>query len=245
MIGSNIFSWESIDAEYFPDSKVRVKLATGDNMQLIWAEFQPGGRYDLHSHAREQFSLMISGRMKLTVGDETREIGPGEMWHAPSNVMHGGEILGDEPVVYSGDTVRLDEDGDLWFVGRQDAMIKTSGFRVSPEEVEDLVYRSGAVAEAVAFGMADAELGETVHVAITPADSDIDEERLLRHCRKVMPGYMVPRRFHLWRHAMPRTASGKLDRPAVVKHCRSQGAPDEAEHAGTDNRKIHKGDMVL
>ena len=154
-------------------------------------------------------------------------------------------LIGDEPVVYSGDTVRLDEDGDLWFVGRQDAMIKTSGFRVSPEEVEDLVYRSGAVAEAVAFGMADAELGETVHVAITPADGDIDEERLLRHCRKVMPGYMVPRRFHLWHHAMPRTASGKLDRPTVVQHCRSQGAPDEAEHAGTDNRKIHKGDMVL
>lgn len=154
-------------------------------------------------------------------------------------------LIGDEPVVYSGDTVRLDEDGDLWFVGRQDAMIKTSGFRISPEEVEDLVYRSGEVAEAVAFGMGDAELGETVHVAITPADSDVDEERLLRHCRKVMPGYMVPRRFHLWHHAMPRTASGKLDRPAVVKHCRSQGAPDQAEHAGTDNRKIHKGDMVL
>ena len=100
MIGSNIFSWESIDAEYFPDSKVRVKLATGDNMQLIWAEFQPDGRYDLHSHACEQFSLMISGRMKLTVGDETREIGPGEMWHAPANVVHGGEMLGDEPVVF-------------------------------------------------------------------------------------------------------------------------------------------------
>lgn len=100
MIDSNIFSWDSIDAEYFQDSKVRVKLVTGDNMQLVWAEFQPDGRYDLHSHAREQFSVMISGRMKLTVGDETREIGAGEMWHAPANVVHGGELTGDKPVVF-------------------------------------------------------------------------------------------------------------------------------------------------
>ena len=51
--------------------------------------------------------------------------------------------IGDEPVVWSGDTVRVDADGDLWFVGRTDAMIKTSGFRLSPDEVEDLVCRSG------------------------------------------------------------------------------------------------------
>ena len=100
MSGNNIFSWESIDAEYFSDGKVRVRLITGDNMQLVWAEFQPDARYPLHSHEREQFSFMISGRMKLTVGDETREIGPGEMWHAPSNVLHGGEMVGDEPVVF-------------------------------------------------------------------------------------------------------------------------------------------------
>ena len=100
MIGNNIFSWEDIDTEYFSDGKVRVRLITGDNMQLVWAEFQPDARYALHSHEREQFSFMISGRMKLTVGDETREIGPGEMWHAPSNVLHGGEMVGDEPVVF-------------------------------------------------------------------------------------------------------------------------------------------------
>ena len=69
-------------------------------MQLLWAEFGPGADYPLHSHPHEQFSFMISGRMKLTVGDETREIGPGEMWHAPSNVVHGGEMVGDETVVF-------------------------------------------------------------------------------------------------------------------------------------------------
>ena len=101
MADRRIFSWENIDAESMPDRKVRVKIANGDNMQLVWAEFQPGERYELHSHPdREQFSFMISGRMKMTVGDETREIGPGEMWHAAVNVVHGGEMIGDEPVVF-------------------------------------------------------------------------------------------------------------------------------------------------
>ena len=128
-------------------------------------------------------------------------------------------LIGDEPVVYSGDTVRMDADGDLWFVARNDAMIKTSGFRLSPDEVEDLICRSGMVGDAVAFGVCDDELGEVVHVAVTPL-AGYDEHALLRHCRLIMPHYMLPRCIHLWTDAMPRTASGKLARPEVVNHCR-------------------------
>ena len=95
-----IFDWDSIETDRFSESKVEVKVVDGQNMQLVWAKFLPGSRYELHSHEREQFSFMVSGRMKLTVGDETREIGAGEMWHAPSNVVHGGELVGDEPVVF-------------------------------------------------------------------------------------------------------------------------------------------------
>ena len=100
MSNGKIFGWENIETEYPNDRKVGVKVVDGENMQLIWAEFQPGSRYKLHSHPHEQFSFMVSGRMKLTVGKETREIGAGEMWHAPPNVMHGGELIGDEPVVF-------------------------------------------------------------------------------------------------------------------------------------------------
>ena len=100
MSNGKIFGWENIETEYPNDRKIGVKVVDGENMQLIWAEFQPGSRYKLHSHPHEQFSFMVSGRMKLTVGEETREIGAGEMWHAPPNVMHGGEPLGDEPVVF-------------------------------------------------------------------------------------------------------------------------------------------------
>ena len=119
---------------------------------------------------------------------------------------------------------RARPEGDLWFIGRTDAMIKTSGFRLSPDEVEELVARSDMVGDAVAFGVDDAELGQVVHVAVAPLDG-FDAAALLGHCRRVMPHYMVPSRFHVWADAMPRTSSGKLARPEVVRICRERLDP--------------------
>jgi len=126
-------------------------------------------------------------------------------------------LIGDEPVVWSGDIVEIDEDGDLWFVGRHDGMIKSSGFRLSPTEVEEIVHRSGIVGEVVAFGVDDDALGQAVHVSVTPLQSHgtVDIEALERYVRAQMPHYMVPRAIHE-RAAMPRTASGKIDRPRVI-----------------------------
>jgi acyl-coenzyme A synthetase/AMP-(fatty) acid ligase len=126
-------------------------------------------------------------------------------------------------VVYSGDLVRVDEDGDMWFVGRTDAMIKTSGFRVSPDEIEEAVFRSGLVSDVVAFGVDDTDLGQVIHVAVTPLKG-FSEDALHRHCRGTMPSYMLPRKFHIWPDNMPRTASGKLARPEVIRLCRERMA---------------------
>lgn len=125
-------------------------------------------------------------------------------------------LIGDEPVVYSGDIVRVDEDGDLWFVSRRDALIKSSGFRISPDEVEDIVHRSGMATDVVVFGLADDLLGQSVQVAATLAPG-ATREAVLAYCRKAMPAYMVPRAIHVWNEPMPRTASGKLARPEVVR----------------------------
>ena len=95
-----IFSWSDIDAEYMSEITCRTRAVTGERMQLIWAEFGPDGTYAMHTHPQEQFSIMLQGRMRLTVGEEEREIGPGDMWHAPANVPHGGVMLGDELVVF-------------------------------------------------------------------------------------------------------------------------------------------------
>ncbi|MTH35107.1 AMP-binding protein [Paracoccus limosus] len=124
-------------------------------------------------------------------------------------------LIGDAPVVWSGDLVRVDEDGDMWFVSRMDEMIKTLGFRLSPTEVEDALSQSGLVGDVVAWGVEDADLGQAVHVAVSYL-ADAGEPALIAHCARAMPHYMRPQRIHTWPGAMPRTASGKLDRPAVI-----------------------------
>lgn len=99
----NIVTLSEADAaaEYVPEMKVWVSvLNTTEHQELIWARFEPGSRYPLHSHPYEQTSVVIQGRMRLTVGDEVREVGPGDMWCAPPDVPHGGEILGDEPLIF-------------------------------------------------------------------------------------------------------------------------------------------------
>ncbi len=134
---------------------------------------------------------------------------------------HLAARIGDEPVCHSGDLVRRDEDGFLWFVGRMDGMIKSSGFRLSPTEVEEVAQASGLIGEAVAFGVEDDELGQRVHLAVAarPGAGPVDVDSLAIHCASNMPTYMVPARIHAWEGAMPLTANGKVDRPAVVRAC--------------------------
>lgn len=133
-------------------------------------------------------------------------------------------LIGDSPVVWSGDLVRVDQDGDLWFVGRMDDMIKTMGFRLSPTEVEDAAARTGLVIEAVAFANDHPELGQAVQLACV-LQSPSDAATLRAACRKVMAPYMVPQSFYAWPGPMPRTASGKLDRPAIIAACRNGSIP--------------------
>lgn len=100
---ANIISLSEADevSEFSEGMRVwHASLANGANQELVWAKFEPDGNYPLHSHPYEQTSVVIQGRMRLTVGDEVREVGPGDMWVAPANVPHGGEILGDEPLIF-------------------------------------------------------------------------------------------------------------------------------------------------
>ena len=140
---------------------------------------------------------------------------------------HLAARIGEEKVLHSGDLVRIDEDGFLWFVGRTDSMIKCSGFRLSPTEVEDTICRHDSVIEAVAFGVEDDELGQAVHAAVScsvEADADTTLEKLSRFCVKQMPSYMTPRRLYVRQGNMPRTANGKIDRTTVIELCMKQKA---------------------
>ena len=127
-----------------------------------------------------------------------------------------------EPAVWSGDLVRRDKDGFLYFVGRNDEMIKTSGYRLSPTEVEEGLYSSGKVGAAVVFGLPDPALGQrVVAVAEPPAGGDHDGDGVLDYCRRELPNYMVPAQL-IWADKLPRNPNGKLDRSAIVAEYRKQ-----------------------
>jgi acyl-CoA ligase (AMP-forming) (exosortase A-associated) len=129
---------------------------------------------------------------------------------APAFSRYGGMA------VWSGDRVRRDAEGLLHFVGRRDAMIKTSGNRVSPQDVEDAAIATGMVAEAVALGVADERLGQAIHLFARAAGAGRpDDDGLRAALGRDLPNFMVPHAIH-WRDALPRNANGKLDRVALA-----------------------------
>jgi acyl-CoA ligase (AMP-forming) (exosortase A-associated) len=121
-----------------------------------------------------------------------------------------------ELAVWSGDRVVADEEGFLYFVGRTDDMIKTSGYRVSPTEIEEVAYDSGLVRDAAALGIPDEALGHRVVVVVSPANDGFDAEALLAVFRRQLPRYMVPAEVVV-RAELPRSPNGKFDR-VLLRH---------------------------
>ena len=169
----------------------------------------------------------------MVVADDGSETVPdqeGELVHAGPLVAQGywqdaertAERFRPAPVwsryggmaVWSGDRVRRDAAGLLHFAGRRDAMIKTSGNRVSPQEVEDAALATGLVAEAVALGVSDARLGQAIHLVVRAAQADA-REVLPKALSAALPNFMVPHTIH-WREAMPINPNGKIDRTALA-----------------------------
>ena len=119
-----------------------------------------------------------------------------------------------EYAVFSGDTVRQDAEGFLYFIGRRDEMMKTSGYRVSPTEVEEILYATKLVGECVAFGVDHPVLGHAIHVIATYAvptrATGIND--LFSECKAHMPAYMVPTGIEIVAGPLPRNPNGKIDR---------------------------------
>jgi acyl-CoA ligase (AMP-forming) (exosortase A-associated) len=115
--------------------------------------------------------------------------------------------------VWSGDTAVKGEDGLIRFRGRADAMIKTSGNRVSPTEVEEAALASGAVAQSAALGVPDPKLGQAIVLVAEPKGEGA-EERLRAWLAAELPAFMRPARI-IWRDKLPIGPNGKLDRTAI------------------------------
>ncbi len=130
---------------------------------------------------------------------------------APPGSVYGGMA------VWSGDRVKRAADGLLYFVGRRDAMIKSAGNRISPQEIEEAALASGLVAEAVALGIPDVRLGHAVHLIVRAARNASDpEQELPRYLLKELPNFMQPKEIH-WRTAMPISPNGKIDRNGLYQ----------------------------
>lgn len=127
---------------------------------------------------------------------------------APAASPYGGTA------VWSGDRVRRAADGLLYFVGRRDAMIKSAGNRISPQEVEDAAVATGLVAEAVAVGVPDPRLGQAVCLAVRPLGA-FDEEAVRKALAGSLPNFMQPRVIRPYVQ-IPRNPNGKLDRNALA-----------------------------
>ncbi|MDB5791308.1 MAG: acyl--CoA ligase [Massilia sp.] len=117
-----------------------------------------------------------------------------------------------EMAVWSGDTVCIDEEGFLYFIGRSDDMIKVSGYRVSPLEVEEVVHATGLVNEAVAFGVPHPQLGQAIVLLALPNEAGLTGAALLKECQRRLPAWMVPAHIALADASFPRNPNGKIDR---------------------------------
>jgi acyl-CoA ligase (AMP-forming) (exosortase A-associated) len=121
-----------------------------------------------------------------------------------------------ERVLWSGDTVTMDENGYLYFVGREDDMIKTSGYRVSPTEVEEVVHATGLVSEVAVLGVPHPTLGQAIVVIAVPkAETEMSgstlSEQILLACKVALPAFMLPLHIEL-RAQLPKTPNGKIER---------------------------------
>ncbi|WP_083256602.1 acyl-CoA ligase (AMP-forming), exosortase A system-associated [Rheinheimera salexigens] len=119
--------------------------------------------------------------------------------------------------VWSGDTVRFDSEGYLYFIGRRDEMIKSSGYRISPTEVEEAVYQlSNELTDVAALGIEHAELGQAILVIFAcQQGADINTAEWLLQLKRILPNYMLPKQL-IQLQQMPKNANGKIDRNTLA-----------------------------
>lgn len=140
--------------------------------------------------------------------------------------VHGASD--DEIAVWSGDIVRRDAESFLYFVGRNDDLIKISGYRVSPTEVEEVLLSTGLLSEVAVIGTPHPTLGMEIVAFAVPAAGDVDGSRVINAAKSKLPTYMVPSKVVLT-DALPRNGNGKFDRKKLAAELLALSVPLVAE----------------
>lgn len=163
------------------------------------------------------------------VNDRGERVAPGEIgelvirgahvmkgyWERPEDTdraLKPGPLPG-EKVLYSGDLFKTDEEGYLYFIGRKDDIIKTRGEKVSPKEIEAVVYSLPQVAEVAIIGVEDPVLGQAIKaVIVLSKDAVVTEQDILRHCRANLEDFMIPKFIEFREALLPKTGTGKISK---------------------------------
>ena len=155
-------------------------------------------------------------------------------WEAPELTAKRfrTDRLTGERLCYSGDLFRMDEDGCMYFVSRKDDVIKVRGEKVAPAEVEQVLYRLAGVVEAAVIGIPDAVLGQAVKAFVVAKDKHLTASEVLAHCRAHLEDVMVPKMVE-FREALPKTASGKIQKRELISSGEGRIDYAEAERALT------------
>ena len=162
----------------------------------------------------DQGNRLKTGVGELVVRGSNVMKGYWEMPEETARMLRPGALPW-EKVLYSGDLFRMDEEGYLYFLGRKDDIIKTRGEKVSPREVENVLYELAGVSEAAVVGVADSILGQAIKAVVTlKPGAQVTEQDVLRHCSQRLENFMVPKVVE-FREAMPKTSSGKIDKKTL------------------------------
>jgi amino acid adenylation domain-containing protein len=178
----------------------------------------------------ESVGIAIPGTAAYVVDEQGRRVAPGvvgELVIRGAHVMKGywadeeatARVLKPGPypwekVLHTGDLFRSDAEGYLYFVSRKDDIIKTRGEKVSPKEIENVLYELAGIREAAVIGVPDPILGQAVK-AIVAADEGLTERDVIRHCAARLEDFMVPTAVE-FRGQLPKSENGKIARKELV-----------------------------
>jgi amino acid adenylation domain-containing protein len=135
-------------------------------------------------------------------------------WNLPEEtkeVIKPGPFPG-EKVLYTGDLFKMDEEGFLYFISRKDDLIKTAGERVSPKEIENVLYKIDDVDEAAVIGVEDEILGQAIKAFVAlKKDSNLKEKEIIKYCSKHVENFMIPKYVEILEE-LPKGSHGKISK---------------------------------
>jgi len=186
---------------------------------------------DQIQHRPESVGIPIPGTEAWVEDEAGHRLGPdevGELVVRGRHVMRGywGDPVASaerfrpapipgERLCYTGDLFRMDAEGYFYFVGRKDDIIKSRGEKVAPKEVESVIYALEGIREAAVVGVPDPVLGEAVKAFVVADSAEMDERRVIAHCKAHLEDFMVPKYVEVRAH-LPKTSSGKIAKRELV-----------------------------